>query len=778
MLGQVHKFGGLSLATATRIQKVVDIISRIPKHGTHTIVVSAALGVTDQLKDIIAVDEARTHKLDALRSQQLRLIDELVSELECKQLAFLFLQDFALLRLQLQIGIESEAELVTLGEYWSARLLCSVLNDRGINARVVDPKYFLKIDQQGHFVDEAQSKKYFMNQVQSPFYAIVPGCLAVSTEGSSFTLGRNGSDFSAGLIASLLDAGELHIWTDIEGIRSGDPDFVRNSRLLPYLSYGEAQSFIDNSNGVLHQKTLEPVEKKKISVFIRSALWPDGGKTLISERSSGEGRLGLTGRGPYTSVSIPRQTSIEYIENSELFKSSEIVCLYGPEKLHFLVPRQSGGKLLSQLINALSNLSEEVDVSSHLCQIALIGCEPALTRDSHMQIVHECPFELTTLDNNSGQPLLFFVHEYLARKAMAWLHDRLFKPQRKFAVALVGAGNVGCTLLQQIHEGLEKTYRQYGVIFQVKAIANSRKMLLSNGNLTLDDWRSKDAITSATNLEELTSHMKSFDQHIVIIDTTASHEVADYHRSWVDHGCNVVTANKITCSGPHFRSVLDSAHEKRVKYMFETTVGAGLPILNVAKGLIDSGDEFLEFQAVLSGSLSYLFLEMESGKKFSDTVRDLKIRGFTEPDPREDLAGYDVARKLIILAKQFEVNVGLTDVKLTPVLPYMDERHSIDEFLETCKIYDEHFAALVTQARADNRVLRYVARLTNYGEALVGIESLPHEHCFARLRPADNIVQFVTSRYNSNPLIVQGPGAGLAVTAAGLYSDMLKVAVT
>jgi len=350
------------------------------------------------------------------------------------------------------------------------------------------------------------------------------------------------------------------------------------------------------------------------------------------------------------------------------------------------------------------------------------------------------------------------------------------RDQRKFAIAIVGAGNVGTTLLRQIEEGLKKANHDHGVHFQVKAIANSRYMLLSQDEIHISQWETS-RTSLATSLNELTQHMESLDQESIIIDTTASPEVADFHSLWLEKGLNVITANKISCSSDQYHNLIKLGRDHKVKYLFETTVGAGLPVLHVARSLVDSGDKLLELQAILSGSLSYLFLELEKGHRFSDLIRRLKNDGFTEPDPRSDLSGLDVARKLIILGKQFDINVAWNELEINAVVPDIDAKQSADEFLASCEKYDDYFSQLVDKAKRKQQILRYVARLSPMGTASVRIESLPSDHAFANLNPADNIVQFTTNRYHANPLFVRGPGAGLAVTAAGLYNDMLKLAI-
>ncbi|MDQ3233859.1 MAG: hypothetical protein M3Q07_18740, partial [Pseudobdellovibrionaceae bacterium] len=473
MFSQAHKFGGASLANVVRIKNAVDIISELPNNRMHVVVVSAALGVADQLNDIIHVDEMRELKLETLRNQQLRLMEELVSDTEYRQLSLSFLLDIAILRLQLRIFAGNEDALAALGEDWSARLLCAALRDRGLNAQVLDPTTFLKVDPEGRFIDERVSREDFLRQHNGAPIVVVPGGLAVDDQGRSFSLGHKGTDLSASLVASLLGVDELHIWTDIEGVRTGDPDYVKNSRLLPYLSYREARCFLDNSTGVLHKNTLDQVEKKGIPVIVRSSIKPDGGKTFIGTTSSGDAWLGLTSRGPYTLVNIPRRISLSSLKQTEFFKCGEIVCLSGSDKLHFLIPQRAGGKLLYQLINLLSGICEDLDITSHLRQITLVSGDGSLSGSEDVTLIRDCPFELSELEISNSHSRYLFIHDHLAPKAMSWLHDRLFKPESRFAVAVVGAGNVGRNLLQQIHDGIEKTNNDYGVLFQIKAVADS-----------------------------------------------------------------------------------------------------------------------------------------------------------------------------------------------------------------------------------------------------------------------------------------------------------------
>lgn len=281
----------------------------------------------------------------------------------------------------------------------------------------------------------------------------------------------------------------------------------------------------------------------------------------------------------------------------------------------------------------------------------------SFTPDCQLQLIlAKSPFEATLIENTGQQTQSIFTHKRLAKKTMALLHEQVLAVEKSFAVAIVGAGNVGRTLLQQIGDSLKKTYQDYAIQFTVKAIANSRSMLLSYDNIDINQWQAG-ADYQATDLNRLTQHIQSFDQEAIIIDATASQEVADFHRTWLEKGLHVITANKISCSGDSYHELMKLGQKQKVKYLFETTVGAGLPLIHAARNLADSGDHLLELQAILSGSLSYLFLELEKGHKFSELIIRLRQEAYTEPDPRVDLSGQDVARKLMILARQFAIDL-------------------------------------------------------------------------------------------------------------------------
>jgi aspartokinase/homoserine dehydrogenase 1 len=366
-----------------------------------------------------------------------------------------------------------------------------------------------------------------------------------------------------------------------------------------------------------------------------------------------------------------------------------------------------------------------------------------------------------------------------ATRALRAAHAGFYLSNHTLSVGIIGPGNVGAALLDQMAAQRDHLQEENGIDIRVRGIVNTQRMALDEQHINLRNWRSvlTDA-SSAPNLDALVNHIRTdYHPHAVLIDCTSSQEVADHYGAWLDRGIHVITPNKKanTSAQDMYRALRRASRGPGPQYLYETTVGAGLPIIQTLRNLIETGDRVLHVEGILSGTLSYLFNAFDGERAFSDILREAKANGFTEPDPRDDLSGMDVARKIVILGREIGLDLSLDDVAIESLVPEELEAGSVDDFLGRLADYDERMTAILREAREHNQVLRFVGSVDHTGEASVKLRRYDTEHSFARINHTDNIVQFRTQRYNTNPLVVQGPGAGPEVTAAGVFADLLRV---
>jgi aspartokinase/homoserine dehydrogenase 1 len=613
-------------------------------------------------------------------------------------------------------------------------------------------------------------------------FLIITGYIAATHDGVATTLKRNGSDLSASIFGALLGADDVTIWTDVDGVFSADPRRVPDAVVIPELSYQEAAELAYFGAKVIHPNTMSPAITNNITVWIKNTFKPDAPGTKISSTSSvdvpikgfaavedmvlvnveGTGMIGIPGVAHKVFGAL-RAVDVSVVMISQA-SSEHSIC--------FAVPREHAGlakKTVQEtfIVEMQRGEIQTVDATEGCCIIAMVGdgmIEQLGVAGKFFSALGKAGINVRAIAQGSSERNISAVVEQAeATKALRAIHSAFYLSNQTLSIGVIGTGLIGGTLLSQLNTRIEQLRRHRGIDLRVRGIMNSRQMLLADRHLALDRWRDELGESSkAADLESFINHVNAAHlPHAVLIDATASAELPTHYESWLAEGINIITPNKKSNAGPFpaYRSLRETARKNQRYFLYETNVGAGLPIIQTLRGLVETGDEIIKIEGVLSGTLSYIFNSLDGSRTFSEVVREAHALGLTEPDPREDLSGVDVARKLIILAREMGLEVE------------MDAVH-----VESLDREDETIAALLKSARDRGEVVRYVGTIDSNGEMSAQMRSYPLDHPFASLTGSDNIVSFQTARYNTQPMIVRGPGAGPAVTAGGVFADLLRLA--
>ncbi|MEO6184659.1 MAG: bifunctional aspartate kinase/homoserine dehydrogenase I, partial [Steroidobacteraceae bacterium] len=628
---------------------------------------------------------------------------------------------------------------------------------------------------------------------------IIPGFVARTPQGVQTTLGRNGSDFSASIFGSLLDASEIQIWTDVDGVLSADPRRVPNAQVIDQLSYNEAMELAYFGAKVIHPQTMAPAIGRSIPIYIRNTFAPTNPCTLICAAPTSEltvkgittiesvalvniegaGMIGVPGTA-HRLFGALRDEGINVILISQGSSEHSICCA---------IPGEEADRA-EQVVRAafMRELAEgqiqSVETSKDLAILAVVGDGMAGTPGVSAKVFNALGAAAVNVraiaQGASERNISVVVDGKQATRALRATHASFYLSPNTLSIGVIGPGTVGRVLLDQLASQQARLSREFKLDLRVRGIMSSRRMLLSDRGVELGRWKEEveSASQSPADIARFIEHVKvDYLPHTVIIDCSADEAVARYYRDWLAQGIHIVTPNKKANSAD--MTFYDSLREARrtggSHYLYEGTVGAGLPVIQTLRDLRETGDVVDSIEGIFSGTLAYLFNVYDGTVPFSAIVREAKTRGYTEPDPRDDLSGTDVARKLIILAREMGLRLEMGDVKVESLVPTDLAGGSIDEFLDGLTRYDAAMLQRYQAAKKAGRVLRFVGRITSKGEATVGVVELEGKHAFANIALTDNVVRFATARYCNNPLIVQGPGAGPEVTAGGVFADLLRL---
>jgi aspartokinase/homoserine dehydrogenase 1 len=806
-----HKFGGSSMRDAERIAQVAAILAT--RDGeSQVVVVSAMQGVTDALIALANSAAARSEvwrdALATLRERHLTAALALLGAqaeptVEWLEREFADLADVLHALALLGTPSREALDLVQgLGEVWSSRLLAEHFKVRGDAAVWCDAREVLRVraEELGVMVDWSSSQAHFdtFRDRHPCTRYVVTGFVARDGEGRATTLGRNGSDYSGAIFGALADAAEVHIWTDVDGVYSADPRAVPEAVLIPELSYHEACELAYFGAKVIHPQTMAPAIERQIPIYIRNTFNPEHRGSRISAEHSleppvkgvsafgglailnveGAGMIGVPGTAERVFGAL-RHGGISVVMISQGSSEHSICCVVREAEV------ERAERLLDDAFRRELDrgLIERIAVTRGISVLAVVGDgmagHPGTAARLFDQLGRGRINVRAIAQGASERNISVAIDSVDAARALRAVHAGFYLSAQTISVGVIGPGNVGAVLIEQLREAAPRLREQFGIDLRVRAIAGSRKIAVSESGIDLAHWRDAYAQAADGDLDAFAKQVHaSHLPHALIADCSASPLVATQYPKWLAQGMHIVTPNKQAGSGPiaRYREIQANARESGARFRYEATVGAGLPIISTLRDLIDTGDRIERIEGMFSGTLAFLFNRFDGSQPFSALVREAKQLGYTEPDPRDDLDGKDVARKLVILARELGLATELADVEVDSLVPAELAAGSIDDFMTRLPELDAAMQARLDAARANGEVLRFVASLDATGKARVGLRALPLAHAFANGRLTDNFVQFTTARYNRNPLVVQGPGAGPEVTAAGVFADLLRVA--
>ena len=811
---KVLKFGGTSVANAQNIKLVLDIVSNKAKEEKLIVVVSAFSKVTDLLqlasqkaaagdesfKDILA-DIEKKH-LDALKelipvseqSSLLSHIKRIINHLET------LLDGCYLLG---ELSPRTSDTILSFGELLSSYIIAEALKQNLKNSSYKDSRELIKTN--NHF-GKAVVNFDVSNKLIVDFFAsnenqvvVMPGFIAASLDGINTTLGRGGSDYTAAILAGALDANDLEIWTDVNGMFTANPKIVKQAQPIAYISYQEAMELSHFGAKVLYPPTIQPVLRKNIPILIKNTFEPAAEGTYISNQVFAQSNpvKGITHIDAITLITLEGSGMIGVSGSSKrLFevlsnKNINVIFITQASSEHSICIGilNSDGDVAEEAINKAfeveisQNKIEPCIVEKNLCIIALVG----ENMKNHQGLSGRM---FSTLGKNnvniraiaqgaSERNISAVINERDVKKALNTLHENFFEENTKqLNLFVMGVGNVGEKFIEQIHQQKKFLKENLKINLRVIALSNSRKMYFDEDGISLKDWQFSLETGEPADKERFISNVKELNlRNSIFVDITANESVSKTYEQYLKRNIAVVTCNKIACASEYdnYKKLKKLSRQFNAPFLFETNVGAGLPIIDTVKNLIASGDKVNKIQAVLSGSLNFIFNNFDENNTFHDVVKEAGVQGFTEPDPKIDLSGIDVARKILILIRESGYKMEIDEITNESFMPADCLNTTSNEaFFESLQTHAAHFETIYKEALSKESRLKYVAQFEN-GKANVGLRFIPKDHPFYNLEGKDNIVLFFTDRYVDQPLLIKGAGAGAAVTASGIFADVIRI---
>lgn len=774
----VHKFGGSSLANAQCINRVVEIIKDNAQLNDF-IVVSANGKTTDQLFALLeSVDDKDqfTIQLEQLKDAQTTLINDLLDSAQASQLLQQLDKDIAFIDAQFSNAFTSSRnDVLAFGELWSARLLATVLSHNVCRANAIDARNVLILNSTNNFqLNEQLSKQNINAEKLANHLNIFTGFIASDEHGNSHTLGRNGSDYSATIAAHLLNAKNVTLWTDVNGVYSADPRIVNTARKLFRLENSVAKELGRLGNPILHANTLKPLTTHNIHLNVASSFEPQDSGTEI----------GAFGEIAKSEISVTHNNELIKIDSDEFDARilEQINTRFQPiyqcqNKTCFVISQQFADLALHYLQEQAIQFSLK-----NVSLIAVVGYQIANRGEIKARFKRALKHTdiAQFVGSSNGHSLLAFFEHQSSVELINNVHSQVTKDSRNIGVVIVGLGNIGKRFLELLPAQLARVPALENV--HLVGLATSKQALINTDGIEVNQalelfQQDSLAYDNQLLLQWLSHH--PYDE-LVLVDITPSEQFSNLYQAFFEQGIHVISANK--CAGSSstaaYNKLLSTQQNTGSQWLVNTTVGAGLPVNYAINDLLNSGDTIDEIAGIFSGTLSWLFSNFDGSLAFSELLQNALQQGFTEPDPRDDLSGLDVQRKLLILARLAGFELELADIECQNLVPESLINLSVDEFLTQANALDKYFADKLLEAKQQNGCLRYVARFskTETGYlAKVGLEILANAHAFANLTPCDNIFLLTTNWYQDNPLIIQGPGAGRDVTAGGLHSDLVNL---
>lgn len=811
---QVLKFGGTSVANSGNINKTIAIVKQALQKDKTIVVVSALGGTTDMLIDAVKLAAARNEeykdKLKAIENRHLQVVRELIPveqqgatlslvKKKCNEIENICEGAFLLQ----EATTRTIDNIMSYGELLSSLIISARLNALQITHQWVDSRDLIKTnsDHGKAAVDKEftyPTTQKYISKSNNTLY-LLPGFIAADANGVTTTLGRGGSDYTAAIIAAATDAKVLEIWTDVSGMMTADPRLVNNAKIISNISYLEAMELSHFGAKVIYPPTIQPVMNKGIPTWIKNTFAPDDYGTLIESKAEGNKNsvsgissigkitlLNLEGTGMAGVPGISKRL-FEALSNEKINvilitqASSEFSICVGIDEMN---AQKAKAAVDTEFANEIAvNKVNAATVESDLSIIALVG----ENMKNHTGISGKMFAALgrnginirAIAQGSSEKNISTVIRSADVKKAVNVLHEEFFETVHKeLNLFIAGAGNVGGILIEQLKQQLDFIDTQLHLNIRVIGIANSKKALLNENGIDLNNWKEQLQAGDSMGLESYTDFIINKNlRNSVFVDITASEQTSGCYAELLKRSISVVACNKIACSSDYdnYKLLKDLAKEFNASFLYETNVGAGLPVIGTLNDLIRSGDKVNRMEAVLSGTLNFVFNNYDGTAPFATVVKQAQDEGYTEPDPRLDLSGKDVMRKILILSREAGHKMELNDIQNNSFLPASCMNGSVSDFYKELEKHEAHFQNLYQEAAKDGKKLKFVAKLES-GKASVGLQHISKEQDLYHLYGKDNVVLFYTNRYVNQPLVIKGAGAGADVTASGIFADIIRAA--
>ena len=804
---QVYKFGGTSMKNADALEQVGNLVTNSDAENL-IVVVSAMGGMTDALLEFSETQDSKL--IEDIQSLYIETTDSLVknvssrlSLIEAFKKDIQAIREIAKLKDHASLSIE-ENEILGFGEIWTSKLLHAYLSALGeIETSWLNPMDFLTIQNEdmGANVNWSKSKEAFTQAIQDKSgKVIMGGFIASDIEGKSTNLGRNGSDYSASILGSLSEAQSVTIWTDVDGVLTGDPRVVNQARMIEQMTYDEAIELSYFGAEVIHPKTMAPLMHKEIPLYIRNTFNPESLGTSINSQQKNTravkgistikdiALLNLEGTGM---IGVPgivnrlgkvlQQTNISIVLISQA-SSEHSIC--------FAV-RSKDAKTAADVIKQEfkddfknENLSA-IQIEEDCSILAIVGSGMTGTKGIAARFFNAISLSKTNViaiaQGSSEKNISIVIKSKDMNHATSFVHDAFFNSNKQIAIGIMGYGSIGQELHKQILDERKILQERENISLDILALSNSQKMMLSEDNINLksaSNVTEKIEALEQSNTNEMINHiLRQSAYGRIIIDCSASNEAPDEYGNIFENGISIVTANKKGLSGniDRYKSIMNSKNLNEADFLYETTAGAALPFVKSVSDIASSSDSIKKIEGVFSGTLAYLFNSYDASIPFSELVNDALQQGFTEPDPRDDLSGMDVARKLVILAREMGLDMNVNDIHVESLVDPNHLSLSVNEYLEAMSSGDQAMNDRYQNALENNEKLSYVAQIDENGNASVSLKNLSNDHSFFSLKGTENIIAIHSDYYSNYPLVLRGPGAGREVTASGLFFDLLSI---
>jgi len=797
------KFGGKSLANGQGIKNVVSILEKKIGNKEKIIVVLSARGnSTDQLEELLDLaksDKSYVKQLELFKQEQLEPLKtiDLNSEFE--------LIDKLLKGVQLteDYSLKVKDTLLAQGELIAVKTVSELLKNLKIKSTHVDSRLFLKTDDNfGDATIESSSSEIktinYFKELPSDIVPIVTGFIASNQKNETTTLGRNGTNYSASLLANYLGIKEIESYTHVDGIFTANPEIVTNAKIINHINYNEASELASFGTSVLHTKSILPLNDKKISLRILNTFNYENAGTLISNKTS-QGIKSITIQEDVSLITIIGKGLLDkkgvdsriFSSLSAIGVSIGIISQGSSERsVSFIIPKKESSTAKKVLLNEfqteiLLQDIQEISTNEEVSVLTIIG-QSIEDFSSSLDYLKQNKISILLINNTiSGNNISIIINKKDVKKAVNVIHSQVFGAIKTINIAVVGKGTVGGSLINQLLASKQKILSKKNLHLNVFAVAGSKKILLDKNGIS-EDWKNEietvaDALDHTQTIIEYAENNHL--ENLIVIDNTSSEEFVENYTTYIENGFDLISSNKIanTQKFKKYKTLREGLAKHKKTYLYETNVGAGLPIIDTLRILHESGENITRIKGVFSGSLSYLFNSFsESDLPFSDFLKNAIKLGFTEPDPREDLCGNDVARKLLILARELDLENEFEEIEIENLIPESLRNGDTKHFLENIESINTHYSEIKEKLK-EGHVLRYIGDLSgnlqeNKGHLKVELVAVPKNSALGNLKGSDSIFEIYTESYKDNPITIIGAGAGAEVTARGVFGDLLRIA--